>query len=71
MCGVRVFAQKLDDLKAQGQLQNLEGYVREQSKEQSGPAERHREIESIKRTLYNAIDRLEKIQRREGELTTT
>jgi hypothetical protein len=29
------------------------------------------EIESIKRTLYNAIDKLEKIQRREAELTTT
>jgi hypothetical protein len=29
------------------------------------------EIDSIKRTLYNAIDKLEKIQRREAELTTT
>ena len=32
---------------------------------------RDREIESIKRTLYNAIDKLEKIQRRDAELITT
>lgn len=32
---------------------------------------RDAEIESIKRTLYNAIDKLDKIQRREAELTTT
>jgi len=43
---------------------------------QSKPQERDtiprdREIESIKRTLYNAIDRLEKIQRRDAELITT
>jgi len=36
-----------------------------------GTIPRDREIESIKRTLYNAIDKLEKIQRREAELITT
>jgi hypothetical protein len=29
------------------------------------------EIESIKRTLYNAIDKLERIKRRDAELITT
>jgi len=32
---------------------------------------RDRELESIKRTLANAIDKIEKIQRREAELITT
>lgn len=32
---------------------------------------RDAEIESIKRTLYNAIDKLDKIQRRKAELITT
>jgi len=32
---------------------------------------REREIESIKRTLSNAIDKLERLQRRDAELTTT
>jgi hypothetical protein len=30
-----------------------------------------REIEGVKRTLYNAIDKLERLQRRDAELTTT
>ena len=29
------------------------------------------EIESIKRTLYNAIDKLERIKRRDADLITT
>jgi hypothetical protein len=32
---------------------------------------RDAEIESIKRTLYNAIDKLEQMQRRDAALTTT
>jgi hypothetical protein len=36
-----------------------------------GNIPRDSEIEGIKRTLYNAIDKLEKIQRRDAELTTT
>lgn len=40
---------------------------------QEAPAEvlRDREIESIKRTLYNAIDKLERIQQRKEDLITT
>jgi hypothetical protein len=41
-----------------------------QPKPQSGDTVQ-REIEGVKRTLYNAIDKLEKIQRRDAELTTT
>jgi len=32
---------------------------------------RHDELESIKRTLYNAIDRLERLQQRNAELITS
>lgn len=32
---------------------------------------RDKEIEAIKRTLYNAIDKLDRIQRRDAELITT
>lgn len=40
--------------------------------QQEAPAVlRDREIESIKRTLYNAIDKLERIQQRKEDLITT